>query len=422
MQDNAFLGHLILGYSPMIDRQRTIMATRVTIFPERRDAPPDAAALLQALLGVWPAQATGEITVPAGVDAVARPTAVAAGTQLTPLSLNIASEAMLDAMLELRPPPHIMIEIPAFMAGAVERVPTLQALSEAGSTLLVKGRPVTDLPREVLPCFKHSIIDVGEERRSASPPPAGVTRTITHVQAGVRTRADVDAAFQRGAVAVIGWPTEDEIPAGGSARGAPPDLQVVMELIKRVDKEEPVERLEAVLTRDPSLAFRLLRYINSAAFGLSVEIASFRHALMLLGYQKLKRWLALLLTSASKDPSSRPIMFAAVRRGVLMEELAKPSGDAEMGSEMFICGVFSLLDRMLQQPFEDLFKSVPVPERVRQALVEGGGPFEPYLNLVRALEQASRSDITEAADGAFLGLAEVNAALLRSLAMARELD
>ena len=63
-----------------------------------------------------------------------------------------------------------------------------------------------------------------------------------------------------------------------------------------------------------------------------------------------------------------------------------PAGDDEMRGEMFICGVFSLLDRMLGQPFAELFKSVPVPDRVQQALVDGSGPFQPYLHLVRALE------------------------------------
>lgn len=412
MQDLGFLGQLVLGYSPIIDRQRAIMATRLTIFPERRTAPPPAEALLQSLLAIWPAVPT-EPPAPGAAEVV----------MPRPLSLNIASEPMLDAMLTLRPPAHVMLEVPAFMAADPSRLENLQALAEAGSTLLVKGRPVTELPREVLPLFRHSIIDLGEDRRTASSlAPEGVVRTITHVQAGVRTRGDVDAAFARGAVAVLGWPLEDIPVASGAGRQAPPDLQVVMELIKRVDKEEPVERIEAVLTRDPSLAFRLLRYINSATFGLSVEIGSFRHALMLLGYQKLKRWLALLLTSASKDPAAKPIMFAAVRRGVLMEELVKPSNDPEMGGEMFICGVFSLLDRMLQQPFAELFESVPVPERVRQALVDESGPFQPYLELVQALEQAARADVVEAADRCFLGMAEVNAALLRTLAVARELD
>ena len=103
-----------------------------------------------------------------------------------------------------------------------------------------------------------------------------------------------------------------------------------------------------------------MRYINSPAFGLRVEISSFRHAIMMLGYKRLKRWLALLLATASKDVNLKPVMFAAVRRGMLMEELVRSSGDEEMRSEMFICGVFSLLDRMFQQPFSELFDNIPV--------------------------------------------------------------
>jgi EAL and modified HD-GYP domain-containing signal transduction protein len=94
----------------------------------------------------------------------------------------------------------------------------------------------------------------------------------------------------------------------------PPDVKVVLDLIHGVDRELPVARLEDVLKRDPTLAFRLMRYLNSPAFGLRVEINSFAHALMLLGYQRLKRWLAVLLASASKGVGAKHLMFAAVRR------------------------------------------------------------------------------------------------------------
>lgn len=57
-----------------------------------------------------------------------------------------------------------------------------------------------------------------------------------------------------------------------------------------------------------------------------------------------------------------------------MEELAKISGDDEMRNELFICGVFSLLDRMFRQPFSELLKTIPVPERVFQALADQSGP------------------------------------------------
>ena len=279
-----------------------------------------------------------------------------------------------------------------------------------------------ELPRDVLPCFKYSIIDVEEERRApGSSAPPGVTRNIGHVQSGVHTMADMEASFQRGAVAVLGWPIEDAMNQPGRKK-AQHDLQVIVELIHRVDAEEPLEKLDATLRRDPNLAFKLMRYINSPGFGLRVEINSFRHAIMMLGYKKLKRWLALLLATAGKDVNLRPVMFAAVRRGLLMEELARSSGDEELRNELFICGVFSLLDKMMGEPFVDLLKTIPVPVCVQQALIDRSGPYMPYCELMHAVEAESLFDIREAADKLLMGAAEINCAVLRSLAHASQLE
>jgi EAL and modified HD-GYP domain-containing signal transduction protein len=319
-----------------------------------------------------------------------------------------------------------MVEVPNFMASDPANVPALKRLHGAGNILLLKGRPNAELPREILPCFKYSIIDLADERRIgvASVAPAGVTRSIEHVQSGVRTVVDMEAAFARGAHAVLGWPIDDAISATAARTGKPaqPDLQVVVELIHRVDNEDSIEKLENTLKRDPSLAFKLLRYINSPAFGLRVEVSSFRHAIMLLGYQRLKRWLALLLATASKDVNLKPVMFAAVRRGLLMEELVAGSGDEEMRSEMFICGVFSLLDRMFQETFAKLLGSIPVPERVYQALVKNTGPYQPYMAMVLAAEGESVFEYREAAEQLLMSVAEINRAQLRALMGAAALE
>jgi c-di-GMP phosphodiesterase len=221
---------------------------------------------------------------------------------------------------------------------------------------------------------------------------------------------------------VLGWPMDDAPPKPSARASMPSDVNTVMTLISGVDRERPVAELEAVLKRDPALAFKLMRYLNSPAFGLSVEINSFGHALMMLGYQRLKRWLALLLASSAKGVNATPVMYAAVRRGLLMEELGREQGDAEMRGEMFICGVFSLLDRLLQQPFAELLPNVPVPERVAQALRGEGGPYQPYLELVRAIEQESIYDMRERAEALMLGTATVNRAVLVALRAARQLD
>ncbi len=397
MTENPILGQLALGYCPMIDPKRDVMATRLTVFPLRPEVVPTAAALFACLADVWPAEGGRQV------------------------ALNIASEALLRDALAGTPPAQMLLEVPAFMAGDAAHEPLLQALHAQGTVLLIKGRPATPLPAAVLACFRYSIIEIGEDRRGVAEASDGSARDLGFVQSGVSRVSEVEDCFQRGAVAVLGWPIEESV-GRGSGKSVAPDLKIIVELINRVDRQESIDRLEAVLKNDPTLAFRLVRYINSAAFGLRVEISSFRHAIMMLGYQKLKRWLALLLASASSDPNMKPVMFAAVRRGLFMEELVRSSGDEQMGSEMFICGVFSLLDCMMGQPFEQLLKSIPMPQDVVNALVHGTGRYRPYLDVVRAVERESLFDIRDTAEAVMLSVSEINHALLRALIAARQLD
>ncbi len=451
MQTHPVLGTLTLGYSPFIGKKRQVVATRLSVTPARPDTVPDAGALLQALLEVWPSPVGSEAPLVSGVaqpkdnepplqltlravdgappgQKGARPPAAAAGrapagpaAELAAVSLNIADESWLRAVMAEVLPPHFMLEVPAFMAAEATNSVALRTLHARGALLLLKGRPLQALPADVLACFSHAVVETEEERR-ALPAALPGTRRLGLVQSGVRTSAAAGQAFERDAMAVLGWPLDDPLPQSSTRHSVPPDVQVVLELINGVDKDWPASKLETLLKREPTLAYRLMRYLNSPAFGLSVEINSFGHALMLLGSQRLKRWLALLLASASKGNNAQPLMHAAVRRGLMMEELAKGQGDAELRGQMFICGVFSLLDRLLNQPFTDMMASLPVPETVQKALLGQGGPFAPYLALVSAVEQEAAYDTREAADQLMLGMAEVNQALLRALLAGRQLD
>lgn len=400
---DSILSQVALSYSPMIDRQRAVCATRLTVFQLVPGAPLDAAALLSEIATVWP-EGGGKV------------------------SLNVLSETLLQDLIRSQPSANLMIEVPAFMAADEKQAQSLLALHAKGNTLLLKGRPLRELPPEVLPCFRQSIIDLADDRGTEAPASAGQARINGQILSGVTRFQEMEACFERGASAVLGWPMDDALPlpvpssGGVKAKSAASDLQVILELIQRVDQAEPVEKLEETLRRDPTLAFKLMRFINSPGFGLSVEVSSFRHAIMMLGYSKLKRWLALLMATASKDVNLRPVMFAAVRRGMLMEELVRPLGDDEMRNELFICGVFSLLDRMFKQPFAELLGSLPVPERVFQALVDGAGPYQPYCALAQAVEGDRLDPIRSACDSLMADPAEVNRALLRSLAQAAQLD
>ncbi len=399
---HPILSQIALAYCPVIDRSRAVTATRLTVFPLNPDAQLDANPLLMALAEAWP---------------------VGGG----PLWVKVAQENLLVSVMQAQPSSHIALEIPAFMAMQPQYGEPLSTLHANGNTLLLNGKPLSDLPRALLPAFSHAIIDFADDHRvdessgGAGAALAGNPRQIGFVQSGVRSVADMETSFRRGANAVLGWPIDDAIKVG-SKPADQPALQVIVTLIDQLHRQEEIEVLEQTLKRDPPLAYKLMRYINSPAFGLSVEISSFRHAIMILGYQRLKRWLALLLATASKDPNMRPVMFAAVRRGLFMEELAKLSGNDEMRNELFICGVFSLLDRMFQQPFADLLKTIPVPERVFQALVDHDGPHAPYFRLVEAIEGHSAFDIRDAAEALMITFNDINACLLRAMANAAQLD
>jgi EAL and modified HD-GYP domain-containing signal transduction protein len=409
MDHHPVLDQIALGYAPMIDRDRVITAVRLTVFATQPHAAPSANGLLAVLAEAWPAEAGR-------------------------LSLNIADKHLLEQVLRCDLPPHLMLEVPAFMAGQLAQVEAIQALHQRGNTLLIKGWPTTPLSREALPCFVYSIIDLPDEQADGLPPQDGVSRNIPQVQAGVRSMAELAEAFSRGAIAALGWPigpaetapTAAPTPASaasGRPRQPPAAISTVVELINRVDRGESIERLEAVMKNDPTLAFRLLRYLNSPAFALRVEVTSFGHAIALLGYKRLKRWLALLLASGSGDTAYKPLVYAAVRRGLLMEELGRNGGadDAQRG-DLFICGVFSLLDRMLHQPLAQLLDTIPTSDAVRDALQHERGPYQPMLALVQVIEAAALDDIRAKADALQMALPAVNRAVLRALVAARQLD
>ena len=392
--DHPVLDQVVLGASSLFDAKRAPIAAHMTVFPQRQDAAIDAAGLLQVM------------------DVIAPPEA-------GPLMLSVANEAGLRALLAAPTAPHLMIEVPGFMLSDPELATLLHERVATGLSLVLGGRVPDSAPQNLWSLFRAVTVDRANIR---NPLPAGLGgRPLQRFFIGADGPAMSAGALKAGFSAVVGWAVGDAPGADTKSKPIPAGVTTVVDLMQRVDRQEPAEKLEAVVKNDPTLAFRLMRYLNSPGFGLSVEISSFRHALMILGYQRLKRWLALLVTSAVDDPDMKPLMQLAVRRGLLMEEIARPGGDDALRNELFICGVFSTLDRMIGQPFEQLLKTVPVQESVAQALAHDSGPCAPFLALACAVEAESAYDIREAAEALMLSVGDVNRALAKSLVHAHSL-
>ena len=392
--DHPVLNQVVLGASSLFDAKRAPVAAHLTVFPQRPDAPIDAAGLLQV------------------IDVIAPPEA-------GPLMLSVANEAGLRALLAAPTAPHLMLEVPGFMLSDPELATLLHERVATGLSLVLVGRVPEAAPQQLWSLFRAVTVDRANIRNPLPPGLGG--KPLLRYFVGSDGPAMSAGALRAGFAAVVGWPVGDAPDASSKARPIPAGVTTVVDLMQRVDRQEPAEKLEAVVRNDPTLAFRLMRYLNSPGFGLSVEISSFRHALMILGYQRLKRWLALLVTSAIDDPDLKPLMQMAVRRGVLMEEIARPGGDDALRNELFICGVFSTLDRMIGQPFDELLKTIPVQESVASALAHDTGPCAPFLALARAVEAESAYDIRECAETLLLTVGDVNRALAKALVNAHSL-
>jgi EAL and modified HD-GYP domain-containing signal transduction protein len=392
--DHPVLDQVVLGASTLFDVKRAPFAAHLTVFPQRPDAAIDADGLLAVIDVVAPAEAG-------------------------PALLSVANEPGLRAVLAAPTAPHLMIEVPGFMLVDPGLATLLEERVATGLSLVLGGRVPEAAPQHLWQLFRYVTVDRANIRNPLPPGLGG--QPLRRFFVGADGPALSAAALRNGFEAVVGWAVGEAPGPDTKAKQVSAGVTTVVDLMQRVDRQEPADKLEAVVRNDPTVAFRLMRYLNSPGFGLSVEISSFRHALMILGYQRLKRWLALLVTSAIDDPDLKPLMHLAVRRGLLMEEIARPGGDEALQNELFICGVFSTLDRMMGQPFERLLKTVPVQESVAQALVEDSGPCAPFLAIARAIEAESVYDIRETAAALMLSVGDVNRALAKSLVHAHSM-
>ena len=200
-----------------------------------------------------------------------------------------------------------------------------------------------------------------------------------------------------------------------------PAHAVIIQLISLVRQQASTAEIEELLKHDASPSFNLLRFINSAGFGLSTQITSFRHAAMLLGLKKLLRWAVLLLTTSREGGPPPAAAMTAIVRGRLMELLAAELLPPEECDNAFITGVFSLLDTMLGMPMDKALGAISLPEPVVAALLLRRGPLAAFLELSIACESADEEAFSRAARELGLDNQQINWAHLQALAWAETL-
>ena len=323
-----------------------------------------------------------------------------------------------DALYDM-PPEHTVLSIKTSELANPDTLAAVQALRAGGVGILLRDADLTRIGSRLATIASYIEVrftgaDVAAQARTY----AALKQSSVHmVGRPVTTWGDFDACASLGLDAFVGKLHLTPRP-GTSSKGMNPAQTIIMQLMQMVKQNADIQQIEAVLKRDATLSYKLLRFINSAGFGAGREVQSLRQALTLLGYTPLYRWLTLLLATASTSGYSPVLLETAVVRGRLAELLGQTALGKSEAENIFVAGMFSLLDRLLGIPMQEVLETIQLSDDVVAALLTRDGKYGPYLALAEACELNS-SLVSSLAASLKLTPLDVNKAHLSALAWAQ---
>jgi len=396
----AALARISLGWHPLIGRDRRPVGARLTLNGAGAAAEaPTLSVLLDGVLAGLAFESEGELVFPHGLMV------------LSPQGIVLDA-----AMSGWSAPRNVLLELGQCDLDDERRVRQMFDIQKQGVRIALRLDEPTAPQPERLQGFQYLV------GRSPQFLPPGVDPTQYSILAlDAATPGQVEASFAAGAHATVGWPLA-AVPQR-EPQGLSPAQTAVFELIRLVQADADVRDLERVFKAEPLLAYLLLTLANSSAYRRPTPVASLGHAISLLGYQRLIKWLVLLLAMAGKDKSTTPLVYVAVARGYLIENLCAAAGRTRSErDDGFVVGAFSLLDAITGQSLLDLLHDIRLPEAVVDALLGAAGPCAPLLEIARGFEAADPLTVARIKAELNVDPVDANRALLQALAAADALQ
>ena len=299
--------------------------------------------------------------------------------------VNLSRDFVLDGLVQAIPPKLGGLEIAEDELFDDELVAALSDLKGQGYRLALddfRGRPGSDSVVGLFDVVKLNMPALG---------PEGVSEQIARLRHHgnlllgdkLATRPDHDWCAAAGCDLFQGFFFCQ--PAVVGTRGIAANRLALLQVVAALqDPTVDLDKVEQLIVRDVALSFRMLRYVNSAFFGLRGEVRSIGQALALLGAENVRRW-ATLSVLASVDDKPTELTVTALIRARFCELAADQLRIAGPG-ELFTLGLFSVIDGMMDAPMGDVLESLPLADDMRDALIHRSGPMGQLLECVTALE------------------------------------
>jgi c-di-GMP-related signal transduction protein len=198
----------------------------------------------------------------------------------------------------------------------------------------------------------------------------------------------------------------------------------LLRIMAEANKEDfRFAELEKLISRDVSISYKLMRYMNSPYFRRVQEISSIRHAIVMLGERGVRRFVSLIAMAKLAGAKPDELLKTSIVRARLCELLGKEAGgDGRDGSEHFTVGLFSLIDAILDTPMETIMKKLPLSGRIKQALLAGEGDLAQFLTLAASYQRGDWEEANKAATTLGVNMEAVPKYYLESLAWADSLS
>jgi len=149
------------------------------------------------------------------------------------------------------------------------------------------------------------------------------------------------------------------------------------------------DELDEVIKQDASLTYKLLRFINSAWFGLRCEIHSIRHALVLLGSNEIKKWFSMIALRGMSEDKPQELIYRMAVRAKMAEEMAPLVDMEDCASQLFLLGMFSMIDALVDLSMKDVLDKLPFDGEIKRTLLGAKTRFSPVLDVIVAYESAN---------------------------------
>jgi c-di-GMP-related signal transduction protein len=166
------------------------------------------------------------------------------------------------------------------------------------------------------------------------------------------------------------------------------------QLLKEIHHPETdLNRLDQIIRQDVALTYKLLRYINSAYFGLPHKIKSVKQALVLLGEKTIKTWISFVALASMAVDKPEELLVLTVVRARFCEMLAPYFNLADRKDDSFLMGLFSLIDAFLDRPLSKILAEIPIDDPIKLALLGEPSRLGEIYQYTLSYEKAAWGDL-----------------------------